>query len=108
MPERSELPASFPHDKEYAPRSINDSAGRAADQAAAAAAQAGKELHASNDEKFAYGAAQARYIANYFNCAVLAHFHALPHCQWNGPTLAVAFVPADRTADISTAPDPGV
>lgn len=90
----------IPDDKEFAPRSVNDTEGRAADAAAADAASDGASIGASNEFKLAYGDAQAQHLANETNCAVKRHFHELPGCQHTWPTMLVHFIPGDPNAQL--------
>lgn len=100
MAERSVPRYPIPEDKEFGPRSVNDTEGRLADAAAAEAASDGAALSAESDRKLAYGDAQAQHLANETNCAVKRHFHVLPECQHTWPTMVVHFIPGDPNATL--------
>lgn len=91
-------PGNVPNDRGFAARTADDPL-RDADDVAYAAATIPDPMAATNVEKIVYYEAKAQVMANQNNCAVLCHWHVLPHFQNTPPTLTAALIPSIEPAD---------
>src|SRR5262249_50998320 len=96
MAPRTPTGYDVPEDREFAAKPAGDTAGIAADDAAAAAADKTFDAYNSTTaDKVNYYRAKAQKLANDNDCAVLCHFYLLPRFQRTPVTIAASLIPSD-------------